>query len=126
MTPTPQNYGIVYVITNPAMPDIVKIGMTNRDTIDARLKELFNTKFGNDAKKCSFSFFLKTLFFINNLSRKSCLLISSTLFPSYYSANKEIREMLASVCFLLRSLLENKVFSKFFYERFNPILIKNK
>jgi len=43
MTPTPKNYGIVYVLTNPAMPDIVKIGMTNRDTIDARMRELFNT-----------------------------------------------------------------------------------
>ena len=43
MSPTPQNYGIVYIITNPAMPDIVKIGMTNRDTVDVRLKELYNT-----------------------------------------------------------------------------------
>jgi len=43
MSPKPQNYGIVYVLTNPAMPDIVKIGMTNRDTIDARMKELYNT-----------------------------------------------------------------------------------
>lgn len=39
----PQNYGIVYVLTNPAMPDLVKIGMTNRNSVDARLKELFNT-----------------------------------------------------------------------------------
>ena len=38
-----QNYGIVYVLTNPAMPDIVKIGMTNRDTVDVRMKELFST-----------------------------------------------------------------------------------
>lgn len=37
------NYGIVYVLTNPAMPDLVKIGMTNRESVDARLKELFNT-----------------------------------------------------------------------------------
>jgi len=43
MTTSSKNYGIVYVLTNPAMPDIVKIGMTNRDTIDARMKELFNT-----------------------------------------------------------------------------------
>lgn len=35
--------GIVYVLTNPAMPDLVKIGMTERDEIDARLKELYTT-----------------------------------------------------------------------------------
>ena len=43
MSTKTNNYGIVYVLTNPAMPDIVKIDMTNRDTIDARMKELFNT-----------------------------------------------------------------------------------
>lgn len=37
------NYGIVYVLTNPAMPGLVKIGMTNKESVDARLKELFNT-----------------------------------------------------------------------------------
>ena len=37
------NYGIVYVLTNPAMPDLVKIGMTNKESVDARMKELFNT-----------------------------------------------------------------------------------
>ena len=35
-----QNYGIVYVLTNPAMPDLVKIGMTNRDNVDARMNML--------------------------------------------------------------------------------------
>lgn len=35
--------GIVYVLTNPAMPDIVKIGMTSRESMDARLRELYNT-----------------------------------------------------------------------------------
>ena len=74
-------------------------------------------KFGNDANKCSFSFFLKTLFFISNLSRISPPLISSTLFP-YYSANKGIRFREGCVCHqLLRLLLENKVFSIYFYER---------
>jgi len=35
-TKTP-NYGIVYVLTNPAIPDMVKIGMTNRDTVEVRI-----------------------------------------------------------------------------------------
>lgn len=34
---------IVYVFSNPAMPDLVKIGKTNRGSIDKRLKELFTT-----------------------------------------------------------------------------------
>ncbi len=37
------NYGIVYVLTNSAMPDLVKIGMTTRDNVDTRMKELFTT-----------------------------------------------------------------------------------
>jgi hypothetical protein len=36
-------YGIVYILTNPAMPNIVKIGMTSRESVDARLRELYNT-----------------------------------------------------------------------------------
>lgn len=35
--------GIVYVLTNPAMPGIVKIGKTARDSVDARLNELYST-----------------------------------------------------------------------------------
>lgn len=37
------NKGIVYVLTNPAMPGLVKIGMTNRDNIELRMKELYST-----------------------------------------------------------------------------------
>ena len=35
--------GIVYLLTNPYMPGLVKIGMTTRDYIDARMKELYTT-----------------------------------------------------------------------------------
>ncbi len=37
------NLGIVYVLTNQAMPGIVKIGMTTRNSIDERMRELFST-----------------------------------------------------------------------------------
>lgn len=37
------NKGIVYVLTNSVMPGLVKIGMTTRGNIDARMKELYST-----------------------------------------------------------------------------------
>ncbi|MFR9525811.1 MAG: GIY-YIG nuclease family protein [Rikenellaceae bacterium] len=37
------NNGIVYVLTNSAMPGLVKIGMTTRNDIDQRMRELYST-----------------------------------------------------------------------------------
>lgn len=36
-------YGIVYLLTNPFMPGLVKIGMTAQEDIDKRMKELYTT-----------------------------------------------------------------------------------
>ena len=36
-------YGIVYLLTNPVMPGLVKIGMTTQENIDKRMKELYTT-----------------------------------------------------------------------------------
>ena len=36
-------YGIVYLLTNPVMPGLVKIGMTTQEDIDKRMKELYTT-----------------------------------------------------------------------------------
>ena len=35
--------GIIYVLTNPAMPRMLKIGMTTRDEIEIRMNELYTT-----------------------------------------------------------------------------------
>ena len=44
---------IVYVLTNPAMPDIVKIGRTDRD-LQTRMKELYSTGVP-DRFECAFA-----------------------------------------------------------------------
>ena len=36
-------YGIVYLLTNPCMPGLVKIGMTKQEDLDKRMKELYTT-----------------------------------------------------------------------------------
>ena len=36
-------YGIVYLLTNPVMPGLVKIGMTAQEDIDRRMRELYTT-----------------------------------------------------------------------------------
>jgi predicted transcriptional regulator len=40
---TDNNKGIVYLLTNECMPGVVKIGMTSREDMDARLRELYTT-----------------------------------------------------------------------------------
>ncbi len=43
MTDNSKQYGIVYLLTNPVMPGLVKIGMTTQNEVDKRMKELYTT-----------------------------------------------------------------------------------
>lgn len=38
-----EEYGIVYLLTNPVMPGLVKIGMTGKEDIKTRMRELYTT-----------------------------------------------------------------------------------
>ena len=40
---TTMEYGIVYLLTNPVMPGLVKIGMTTQEDIERRMRELYTT-----------------------------------------------------------------------------------
>ena len=39
----PRSLGVVYVLTNPAMPGLVKIGYTSREEVEMRIAELYST-----------------------------------------------------------------------------------
>ena len=43
MSEESKEYGIIYVLTNPAMTGLVKIGKTSRSSVDQRLNELYST-----------------------------------------------------------------------------------
>lgn len=49
------NYGIVYVLTNPAMPGLVKIGHTTRNNFCARMNSLSSHTGVPEAFECEFA-----------------------------------------------------------------------
>ena len=52
--------GIVYILTNPAMQNLVKIGMTTRLEVGTRMSELYTTGVPVPAFECSFAGKLRT------------------------------------------------------------------
>ncbi len=43
MLPTPAAPGIVYILTNPAMPNMIKIGMSNAEDVKMRMAQLYTS-----------------------------------------------------------------------------------
>lgn len=43
MSKEDKDMGVVYVLTNPMMPGIIKIGMTTHSNVNAWIKELYST-----------------------------------------------------------------------------------
>ena len=59
--------GSVYVLTNPAMPNMVKIGKTTRD-VELRLADLYSTGVPLPFDKCDYSVIKYKITEINNYS----------------------------------------------------------
>ena len=88
------NYGIVYLLTNPVMPGLVKIGMTTQEDIDKRMKELYTTgvpvpfecQFACKVKKGDCAKIDKGVF------HDSCLLLQTTLVTKTPATQEVLRE----------------------------------
>ena len=48
-------YGIVYLLSNPYMPGLVKIGMTAQENIEKRMRELYITEI-SASFECKFAY----------------------------------------------------------------------
>lgn len=55
MTNTENTYGIVYVLSNPSMPGLYKIGMTRNSSLKPRMRQLYNTSVPEQFR-CEFAF----------------------------------------------------------------------